>query len=89
MQFDRNKVISCSFDRTIRIWCLTTYTCVRTISGHTSPVHCLHFDDKILASGAEDGIIRVWNLALGCSFTLFGHSKAVNKVQILASKFLV
>lgn len=94
VQMDDSKIISCSMDRTLRLWNLKTFECVRVISGHNDGVICLHFDDKsnicllnlVLASGAVDGIIRVWNLSRGCSFTLIGHRAQINKVRILPCK---
>jgi F-box/WD-40 domain protein MET30 len=86
VQFDDSKIISCSMDKTIRIWSLGTFECVRVIQGHTSGVVSIHFIDRFLASGSVDGIVRVWNLQAGTSFTLVGHARCVNKVQILACK---
>lgn len=54
--------------------------------GHTSGVVAIHFIDRFLASGSVDGIVRVWNLQTGSSFTLVGHASWVNKVQILSCK---
>ena len=54
--------------------------------GHTSGVVSIHFIDRFLASGSVDGIVRVWNLQAGSSFTLVGHSSWVNKVKILDCK---
>ncbi|KAI8911558.1 WD40-repeat-containing domain protein [Gorgonomyces haynaldii] len=82
VQFDDNKIVSCSMDRTLRIWCRKSFNCVRVLS-NDSGVNCLHFEDKMLASGTVDGNIKVWNLARGCSFTLSGHSDWVNKVKIM------
>ena len=33
VQFDNSKIISCSMDKTIRIWSLKTFECVRVIEG--------------------------------------------------------
>ena len=54
--------------------------------GHTAGIISIHFIDRFLASGAQDGIIRVWNLEAGTSFTLVGHRDWANKVKILAKK---
>jgi len=64
------------------------------LEGHNQSVKTITFspDSKILASGSDDGEIKIWNWETGKSSDLnFQHLKAVNKVvispnsQILAS----
>ena len=65
-------VISCSADRTIRIWKLKNkseyHECTRILEGHTKEVKRVKLnvnrDDQLL-SGSEDGHVKVWNVNTG------------------------
>ncbi|KAF7722089.1 hypothetical protein EC973_003704 [Apophysomyces ossiformis] len=75
-QQHRHQVLSCSDDRTIRLWDLTQRTCVRVFQGHTGAVRAAipsmpgfhhQFDPinparPIVISGALDRTLRVWSL---------------------------
>lgn len=48
----------------IYLWCSETGELIDTLSAHSQRVNCLTFstDGHILASGSNDGTIKVWNL---------------------------
>jgi hypothetical protein len=55
----------------------------RTLSDHKGQVYCVAFspDGSLLASGAEDHSVKLWNPATGeCLATLAGHQGDVNSV---------
>ena len=64
-----SQLISCSTDKTIRIWegdFLTSITCVRTLNGHNSWVNCIKLNSKEeLISGSDDKCIKVWDTKTG------------------------
>ncbi|CCX34357.1 WD40-repeat-containing domain protein [Pyronema domesticum] len=74
VQFDENKVITGSRDRTIRVWDIKTGECQRVLKApdddseshanefHTASVLCLQFDDQILVTGSSDHSVIVWSL---------------------------
>jgi WD40 repeat protein len=80
---DGRILASGSWDRTIKLWDVTTGTVLRTLQGHTGGVLSVAFfpDGKILASGAGDGTIKLWDVATGTLLrTLSGHTGSVISV---------
>lgn len=73
------RLASGSWDSTIKIWNLKTWTCELTLTGHTGIVNALIvLSDGRLASCSPDGSIKVWNVRTGaCEATLTGHTGAV------------
>lgn len=56
-----------SFDRTIKLWQLSSEQAITTLKGHSDAIHCLAIspNGKLLASGSADKTIRLWNLKTG------------------------
>jgi WD40 repeat protein len=53
-------LFSASYDRTIRVWSLDTFTCVQTLLRHENSVDALAVRRGWLFSGAADSNIKVW-----------------------------
>ncbi|KAK9466895.1 WD40-repeat-containing domain protein [Lipomyces arxii] len=75
---DGSKLISCSDDRSIRVWDLETQQCLAVGWGHLSRIWQLEYlsDDCIISTG-EDNTTRVWaydNGTLECQQVWEGHS---------------
>ncbi|KAG1106753.1 hypothetical protein G6F42_016624 [Rhizopus arrhizus] len=78
LQFDKQKIITGSRDRTIKFWDLSTYQCVQTLYGHEGSVLCLSYNDHIMVSGSSDTTLIVWNMrTLQPIMRLRGHSAGV------------
>ncbi|KAF8839362.1 WD40 repeat-like protein [Paxillus ammoniavirescens] len=80
---DENKLVTGSYDRTLRIWDLKTGA-VDVWSGHTDWV--LHVDvsrdAKTVVSGSADKTVRIWNGESGETMhVLEGHEQAVKSVE--------
>ncbi|KAF8660438.1 hypothetical protein HU200_058023 [Digitaria exilis] len=57
-------LISSSMDKTVKLWDITTSTCLKTFS-HTDYVTCIQFnpvDDNFFISGSLDEKVRIWNV---------------------------
>eukprot|EP00762_Andalucia_godoyi_P005359 ANDGO_06725.mRNA.1 Katanin p80 WD40 repeat-containing subunit B1 homolog len=68
-------------------------SCLCTLRGHTSPVTAVRFtpDGRWIVSGAEDGAVRVWDLAAGKCLAEFasGHSNTVTCIDFHPQEFLM
>ncbi|KAI8636712.1 WD40-repeat-containing domain protein [Parasitella parasitica] len=78
LQFDKQKIITGSRDRTIKFWDLSTYQCMQTLTGHEGSVLCLSYNEHIMVSGSSDTTLIVWNMkTFQPIMRLRGHSAGV------------
>ncbi|SCV69910.1 BQ2448_1304 [Microbotryum intermedium] len=86
-------VATASGDRTIRLWSLADFTCVKTFEGHTNSVLRIDFLTRgmQLASCASDGLVKVWNVKdEQCVSTLDNHDDKVWALTVAKDeKYLV
>ncbi|TVU16612.1 hypothetical protein EJB05_40185, partial [Eragrostis curvula] len=57
-------LLSSSMDKTVKLWDITTSTCLKTFS-HTDYVTCIQFNpvnDNFFISGSLDEKVRIWNV---------------------------
>jgi WD40 repeat protein len=79
---DDPKIITCSLDNTIRLWDAKEMALVTVMeSPEYSEISCMTFlvNCCLVATGHEDGAIRLWNLEINSSVTLKCEDK--NKHQ--------
>lgn len=86
VHFTRNdaQIVSCSYDRTIKIWNAQAATIDRTLMGHTDAVtSCdLSPDGRYIASCSLDNTIRLWDFATGeCLSVVKKHARWVKLVR--------
>ncbi|OBT40309.1 hypothetical protein VE00_10431, partial [Pseudogymnoascus sp. WSF 3629] len=80
---DGKQVVSCSHDKTVRLWDATTGAALQTFEGHSGWVNSVAFspDGKQVVSGSTDKTVRLWDATTGAALqTLEGHSSQVNSV---------
>ncbi|EGC31431.1 hypothetical protein DICPUDRAFT_95520 [Dictyostelium purpureum] len=68
-----NVLVSCSFDKSIKVWCLEgdQIKCVKTLNAHTKSVKSIYLSGKYLFSSSNDQTIKVWDLEMMvCVFSL-------------------
>ncbi|KAF9233508.1 WD40-repeat-containing domain protein [Melanogaster broomeanus] len=80
---DGNKLVSGSYDSTVRIWDRKTGA-VEVLSGHTTSVHAVDVsqDGKMVVSGGSDYTVRIWNGDSGETIHVCeGHKNYVSSVH--------
>ncbi|KAJ1963674.1 hypothetical protein GGI12_001909 [Dipsacomyces acuminosporus] len=78
VQYDSDKIVTGSRDRTIKVWDSKTMRCMRTLTGHDASVLCLKYDDSILVTGSSDSTIIVWDWETGLpTLRLVSHGAGV------------
>jgi hypothetical protein len=80
------RLVSGSWDMTVRVWRLSTGACEAVLHGHTDRVWFLAaLPDGRLASGSLDMTVRVWHPSTGsCEAALHGHTDGVECVAVLS-----
>lgn len=65
------RLVTGSCDNTIKIWCIETGECIKTLFGHEKGVQCVGADTLRILSGSLDGKLNVWDLESGkCLYSL-------------------
>ena len=80
-----NRLVSGSFDESVRLWNLETGECLATLEGHSGYVLSVQItpDGRFAVSGSDDKTVKVWDLEGGtCVGTLEGHNQSVMSVAI-------
>lgn len=84
VEFDGDKIVTGSRDRTIKVWDLRSCQLRQTLQGHEGSVLCLKFERSgFMVSGSSDRAILVWDLNKGAVTTkLTGHTGGVLDIRL-------
>lgn len=83
----RNRLVSGSYDRTVKVWDLQNGSCLRTLRGHAGWVSCVgivggdhpHAANSSIVSGSWDATIKVCSI---CNFTALVEVLMLGKYTI-------
>ena len=79
-------VLSSSWDQKVRVWGVSDNQLpLKNLRGHTKSVNSVHISKNadIIASGSEDGTIRVWNRTESHNVVILrGHTDHVTAIQL-------
>ncbi|EKM56000.1 uncharacterized protein PHACADRAFT_53122, partial [Phanerochaete carnosa HHB-10118-sp] len=81
---DGRRIVSASWDKTVKLWDAVTGSHLHTLEGHEDAIRCVAFspNGKYIASGSDDKTIIIWDAITGGHLhTLKGHTDNVNTVD--------
>ncbi len=84
---DGRRVVSGSWDNTVKVWAADTGQCTATLNDHTDSVRGVSLDatGNLALSASWDKTLRLWDLAAGeCLGLLAGHGNCVTSVDLSA-----
>ena len=77
--------LSSSWDKTLRLWELSSGATTRRFVGHTNDILSVSFsaDNRQIVSGSRDRTIKLWNTLGDCKYTITdkGHTEWVSCVR--------
>ncbi|KAK0736245.1 hypothetical protein B0T21DRAFT_440488 [Apiosordaria backusii] len=85
------RLVSGSYNHTVKIWDPTLGQCLQTLEGHSNMVRSVAFspDGQRLASGSYDRTVKIWDPASGQYLqTLEGHGSPVHSVAFSADNLV-
>ena len=86
MSFDGRRVVSGSYDHTLKVWDLESGRVLATLTGHTDSVAAVAVtpDGRRTVSGSWDHTLKVWDTESGQEIcTLTGHAHSVTAVAVI------
>ncbi len=81
-----------SGDKTVKLWNLEDFSCVKTFEGHTNSVLRVDFINfgMQLVSAGSDGLVKVWNVKdEECMITMDNHEDKVNSITWGSRRWLI
>ncbi|OWB63014.1 hypothetical protein B5S29_g3967 [[Candida] boidinii] len=78
------ELVSCSRDKSIKIWDLTKNLCIKTFIGHSEWVRCIDIKNGYVLSCSNDHSVRLSHLSSGTGIGLMiGHKQVVETCKFI------
>jgi len=81
---DSSQLLTCSDDKTIKLFTVQNRKFIRSFHGHANWVRTAVFspDSTAIASGSDDKTIRIWDTATGiCTTVLYDHTEPITAIR--------
>ncbi|MFZ4590379.1 MAG: protein kinase domain-containing protein [Ignavibacteria bacterium] len=80
---DNKYIVSCGWNKNIKLWDLMNGELIKEFLGHTAAVRsvCFSPDDQYILSGSFDNTIRLWDVSTGKEIREFDGSSNVNSIK--------
>ncbi|BBE08560.1 WD40 repeat-containing protein [Mycoavidus cysteinexigens] len=85
----KGQLASSSWDKTVRLWDITTGSALQILSGHKVAVYSIAYspNGNQIASGSGDATVRIWDVETGALLcALSGHGNLVSSVAYSPKK---
>ena len=80
----QDKIISGSWDKTVKVWCLKTERCTQTINAHSRPVNGIQvLSNKKVLSYANDKKIKIWDLITTFCIKTFQTDYTISSMDLV------
>jgi len=77
------RIISGSDDKTIRVWCLKTNTCIQIINGYSHGVRGIQMlANEIAVSCSDDKTIKIWDLTTTVCIKIFQSENDISSIDL-------
>jgi WD40 repeat protein len=88
---DGTKIVSGSYDKTIKVWDIASGRLLNTLEGHTSYVQSVAVtpDGTKIVSGSGDNTIRVWDLNNGSNIFTAKFDSPISAIAISQNKIIM
>ena len=85
-----DRIIGCSKDTSVELWCLLTNSCLKTFAGHANKVFDIQeISINSVATYSTDRTIKIWDLTSGDCIKTFQEVNKVLAIQTFKILILI
>jgi len=82
-------IVSGGWDNVVKVWSLTDFKCMHTLTGHTGYVSTVTVspDGSLCASAGKDGNAKLWDLSRGESLYELNCGEPINQLTFSPNRY--